>query len=218
MNQSSEISFLGSLMRTKRAPSQTKICSTSMEMDILLLWLEGKKSIYFFEYPLLLTISSDTTSTTLSHLWFHLGSNKALVRKLQNEIDALQELNDDTISKIDLLDAAIHETLRLHPVVPSGLQRLTPPEGMTIGETYIPGNTIVQVPLYTLFRGQFILCRKLLLVLTQFHQTLGHSSVQTSSLLNAGLPKLNWSRIDPCSFHSIQVRFGGTMVDYKHAN
>ncbi|OGE47023.1 hypothetical protein PENARI_c074G06439 [Penicillium arizonense] len=103
---------------------------------------------------LIVVAGSDTTSTTLSHLWFHLGSNKALVQKLQNEIDALQELNDDTISKIDLLDAAIHETLRLHPVVPSGLQRLTPPEGMTIGETYVPGNTIVQVPLYTIFRDQ----------------------------------------------------------------
>lgn len=108
------------------------------------------------EQPLLLTLTSDTTSTTLSHLWFHLASDKTLVQRLQKEIDALTELNDDALSKIDLLDATIHETLRLHPAVPSGLQRLTPPEGMTIGKTYVPGNTIVQVPLYTMFRGQFI--------------------------------------------------------------
>ena len=101
------------------------------------------------EQPLLLTLTSDTTSTTLSHLWFHLASDKTLVQRLT-------ELNDDALSKIDLLDATIHETLRLHPAVPSGLQRLTPPEGMTIGKTYVPGNTIVQVPLYTMFRGQFI--------------------------------------------------------------
>lgn len=108
------------------------------------------------EQPLLLTLTSDTTSTTLSHLWFHLASDKTLVQRLQKEIDALTELNDNALSKIDLLDATIHETLRLHPAVPSGLQRLTPPEGMTIGKTYVPGNTIVQVPLYTMFRGQFI--------------------------------------------------------------
>lgn len=100
-------------------------------------------------------MTSDTTSTTLSHLWFHLASDKALVQNLQNKIDALDELSDETISKIDLLDAAIYETLRLHPAVPSGLQRLTPQEGMMIGETFVPGNTIVQVPFYTMFRGQF---------------------------------------------------------------
>ncbi|KAF7521787.1 hypothetical protein PCG10_007884 [Penicillium crustosum] len=101
---------------------------------------------------LIIVAGSDTTSTTLSHLWFHLASDKTLVQRLQKEIDALTELNDDALSKIDLLDATIHETLRLHPAVPSGLQRLTPPEGMTIGKTYVPGNTIVQVPLYTMFR------------------------------------------------------------------
>jgi Cytochrome P450. len=52
-------------------------------------------------------LTSDTTSTTLSHLWFHLASDKALVQRLQKEIDALKELNDDTLSKIDLLDATI---------------------------------------------------------------------------------------------------------------
>lgn len=100
--------------------------------------------------------NSDTTSTTLSHLWFHLAGNRDLVQKLQSEIDTLEELNDETISKIDLLDAAIYETLRLHPVVPSGLQRITPPEGMTIGKRYIPGSTIVQAPLHTVFRGEWL--------------------------------------------------------------
>ncbi|KAJ5120265.1 hypothetical protein N7448_010934 [Penicillium atrosanguineum] len=101
---------------------------------------------------LIVVAGSDITSTTLSHLWYHLASDKALTQKLQRDIDALDELSDDTTSKIDLLNATIHETLRLHPAVPSGLQRLTPPEGMTIGKSYIPGNTIVQVPLYTMFR------------------------------------------------------------------
>ncbi|CAG7950259.1 unnamed protein product [Penicillium olsonii] len=101
---------------------------------------------------LIVVAGSDTTSTTLSHLWFQLAGDKALVQKLQNELDGLDELSDESISKIGLLDAAIYETLRLHPVIPSGLQRLTPPEGMTIGQTYIPGNIIVQVPFYRMFR------------------------------------------------------------------
>ncbi|KAJ5124816.1 uncharacterized protein N7515_008641 [Penicillium bovifimosum] len=102
---------------------------------------------------LIVVAGSDTTSTTLSHLWFHLARNKHLTKRLQKEIDGIGELNDDTISKIELLDAAIYETLRLHPAVPSGLQRITPPEGMVIGDKYIPGNTIVQMPFHTLFRA-----------------------------------------------------------------
>lgn len=42
--------------------------------------------------------------------------------------------------------------MRLHPPVPSGTQRVTPPEGMWIGERFVPGDTIVQVPSYTVFR------------------------------------------------------------------
>lgn len=30
---------------------------------------------------------------------------------------------------------------------------MTPPEGLQVDETFIPGNTIVQVPTYTLQRG-----------------------------------------------------------------
>lgn len=122
-----------------------------------MLWREGKKQPESYNTPTFLTLNSDTTSTTLSHLWFQLARNKPLTKKLQEKIDAIEELNDDTISKIELLDAAIYETLRLHPAVPSGLQRITPPEGMVIGEKYIPGNTIVQMPFHKLFRGESLL-------------------------------------------------------------
>lgn len=57
------------------------------------------------------------------------------------------------VSELPYLDAVINETLRLHPPVPSGLQRITPPEGLFIGETFVPGNTVVQAPSHTMFRG-----------------------------------------------------------------
>ncbi|KAL2166799.1 hypothetical protein VTG60DRAFT_2152 [Thermothelomyces hinnuleus] len=44
--------------------------------------------------------------------------------------------------------------MRLHPPVPSGTQRMTPPEGLWIGDRFIPGDTIVQVPSYTVFRDE----------------------------------------------------------------
>lgn len=102
----------------------------------------------------MLTATSDTVAGTMTSLFLHIASDKNLAQKLQKEIDALTELNNDALSKIDLIDAAIYETLRLHPAVPSGLQRVTPSEGMWVGEKYLPGNTIVQVPMHTVFRGK----------------------------------------------------------------
>jgi hypothetical protein len=50
------------------------------------------------------------------------------------------------------LNGAINETLRLHPPVPSGLPRLTPPEGITIGDTFIPGDTTLMLPYWSMGR------------------------------------------------------------------
>lgn len=58
------------------------------------------------------------------------------------------------LTKLEYLTACINESLRLHPVVPSGVQRITPPQGLQIGTTFVPGETIVQVPTYTLHRGK----------------------------------------------------------------
>lgn len=33
---------------------------------------------------------------------------------------------------------------------------MTPPEGLRYGETFIPGNTVVQIPTYTVHRGRSI--------------------------------------------------------------
>lgn len=50
------------------------------------------------------------------------------------------------------LNAVINETLRLHPPVPSGLLRQTPPEGLTIDGTYIPGDVVISAPTWTMGR------------------------------------------------------------------
>lgn len=59
-----------------------------------------------------------------------------------------------SLSNLIHLNAVIDESLRLHPPVPSGLQRVTPPQGLMVGGTFIPGNTIVQVPMHTIQRGK----------------------------------------------------------------
>ncbi|KGO40744.1 Cytochrome P450 [Penicillium expansum] len=108
---------------------------------------------------LIIVAGSDTTAATLTNIFFHLASDRTLYKALQTKLDALSSLSHDKLTGVKLLDAIINETLRLHPAVPSGTQRLTPPEGITIGNTYIPGNVMVCIPQHTLFRDERIFVR-----------------------------------------------------------
>jgi cytochrome P450 len=99
-------------------------------------------------------MQSDTTAASLTNVFFHLASDRALCEKLQAELDTLSDLSHDRLREIKLLDAVINETLRLHPPVPSGTQRMSPPGGMTIGQRYIPGDVMLCIPPHALFRGK----------------------------------------------------------------
>lgn len=104
---------------------------------------------------LIVIAGSDSVAATLIHTFFQLAHDPALVQRLQSEFDALPNLENDSLMTVAHLDAVINETMRLHPPVPSGTQRVTPEEGLHIGKHYIPGDVIVQVPSYTVFRGEF---------------------------------------------------------------
>ncbi|KAL2837526.1 cytochrome P450 [Aspergillus pseudodeflectus] len=108
---------------------------------------------------LIIVAGSDTTAATLTNLFFHLANDHAWQRKLQDELDALPDLSYEKLTKLKLFDALINETLRLNPAVPSGTQRMTPPEGIQIGNKYIPGDVIVCVPTHTLFRDERVFVR-----------------------------------------------------------
>ncbi|KAG8163285.1 hypothetical protein KVR01_006582 [Diaporthe batatas] len=109
-----------------------------------------------------LTISiagSDTTAAALSCLFVELATHPEVMEKLQTELDAFLQENSEpdayALSKLKYLQACIDEGLRVMPVVPSGPQRVTPPEGLRISDNlFIPGDTIVQVPTYTLHRDE----------------------------------------------------------------
>ncbi|SLM38928.1 Cytochrome P450, E-class, group I [Lasallia pustulata] len=105
------------------------------------------------------TAGSDTTSATLTHLFYELAKNPDHVLKLRDELashlSSGSDLSHQQIKNLDHLNAVINETLRLYPVAPMGIARLTPREGIEIEETYIPGNMKVSCPQYVIGRREF---------------------------------------------------------------
>lgn len=128
-------------------------------------YANGKKptnselSKLYADSRMLIIAGSDTTAATLVHLFRHFAEDADLVEKARKELAVLVSENESFHSKKALnsgfINGCINEALRLHPVVPTALQRLTPPEGLMIDGKHIPGNTIVWCPSYAMGRCKF---------------------------------------------------------------
>ncbi|KAH8822588.1 cytochrome P450 [Flagelloscypha sp. PMI_526] len=106
---------------------------------------------------LLIIAGSDTTSTLLTNALYYLVRNPSYLSKLVASIDYAFPGGDadwtpSQLKAIPMLDDLMNEVLRLSPPVPEGLTRIIPSEGLIIDEVYIPGNTIVSVPTWTIHR------------------------------------------------------------------
>ncbi|KAJ4026558.1 hypothetical protein NW752_001508 [Fusarium irregulare] len=107
---------------------------------------------------LIAVAGSDTTSSATTCLLHQLALNPETCKKLQAEIDDYKTNHEESdhfsMSKLKYLQACIDESLRLTPVLMSGLQRMTPPEGMQLDDVFIPGDTIFHAPSYTMYRDE----------------------------------------------------------------
>lgn len=109
---------------------------------------------------LIVIAGSDTIAATLTSACFLLTQHPDQIEKcrelirLANQSQDAERRREYTIRANNHIDAIILETLRLHPVIASGLQRVTPPEGILINKTYIPGGVRVQTPSYVMFRDE----------------------------------------------------------------
>lgn len=82
-----------------------------------------------------------------------MARNPAIQRKLRAEIQAHDGRSDlNALKDLPYLNAVINETLRLHPVVPTGGIRMTGADGVQIAGRYIPPDTTIVAPRYTIAR------------------------------------------------------------------
>ncbi|KAG7009753.1 hypothetical protein G7Y79_00001g000250 [Physcia stellaris] len=97
-------------------------------------------------------IPGDTVAPTLVFLFYELARHPAHADKLHAELAGIDLTNSQALQDLPHLNGIINETLRIHPPVPSGGYRETPPQGLTIADTYIPGGTTIVAPRFTIGR------------------------------------------------------------------
>ena len=123
------------------------------------------------EAQLAIVAGADTNAITISNAFCLLCSHPEYQTMLYNELRDLPMshnlIDDHHLIGKPYLSAIINEVLRLYPPVPSGLQRLTPPEGATIAGRFVPGDMIISTPTYAIQRGKYSLlkCWRMRLVL-----------------------------------------------------
>lgn len=141
----------------------TKACGPDIISVLLEPWREKKPTGLEMELlegdaQLIVAAGSDTTATSLTYTLYQLARHPEHIAKLHAEINkgvrSAGAVSDQSLKHLGHLNGVINEALRLHPPLPSALQRLTPPEGLQIGDTYIPGNVTVWCPQYAIGRSE----------------------------------------------------------------
>ncbi len=144
--------------RVKTGASEPDLLSYLLGEDKETGWKHTREEL-ISDCGLIIVAGSDTTSLSMGMAMFELTRNPSILRKVADEMDAVfgsdPAENFDKLQKdCPYLNAFIHEVLRIHPPVMSGLQRTTPPQGMTLKNTFIPGNTTVTIPTFAMHRDE----------------------------------------------------------------
>jgi hypothetical protein len=113
------------------------------------------------ECSIMMNAGSDTTAVALTNVLYHLIKNPICLEKLRDEVDNALDEDEvvapyDKVKDLPFLRACLDESLRLTPPNTMNVPRITPPKGMTIMGEWIPGNTTVHNPPYSMHRNEKI--------------------------------------------------------------
>ncbi|KAF9249319.1 hypothetical protein DTO013E5_8509 [Penicillium roqueforti] len=108
-------------------------------------WLSGDTAT-------LVVAGSDTTAPSLTLVFYFLARYPMHAEKIYEEIQGVDRENPAALAMLPHLTGTINEAMRLLPAVLTFSSRITPPEGLMIDGTFIPGNTKICAPRYTIGR------------------------------------------------------------------
>ncbi|EXJ68150.1 uncharacterized protein A1O5_08765 [Cladophialophora psammophila CBS 110553] len=111
----------------------------------------------YTEVAHLVHAGSDTTSTTLTYLFWLLAKHPEWQSRLRAELMTVPSCTDGVFTykeviALPVLDAIINEALRLYPAAPASLPRETPSGGRNLNGIFIPEKTVVSMQCYTTHR------------------------------------------------------------------
>ncbi|KAL8925887.1 MAG: hypothetical protein Q9172_002040 [Xanthocarpia lactea] len=123
-------------------------------------WLSG-------EAATLVVAGSATTSPTLSTLFYLLARHPDDMEIITQELSTVDVQDVKAVALLPHLNGAINEAMRLLPAIMTSGTRVTPPEGLTIAETFIPGDVKIAAPRYSI--GRIIRSNELCGLLATYH-------------------------------------------------
>lgn len=129
---------------------------------------EHEKGLLETDARLLVVAGSDTTSAALTFAFYNIARDPKIIEGLRSELSDNNisngpDLNVHSLKDLPYLNGVINETLRLHPPVPSGFFRDTPPEGVTMGGHFLPGGVTLLTPPLVIQR-----CKRSITTLSQY--------------------------------------------------
>ncbi|CAI6238131.1 unnamed protein product [Periconia digitata] len=107
--------------------------------------------LLFGESRLIISAGTETTSSALTFAMMQLATHPKYMLAVRKEYRDNKQ-NYHCQRTIPMVDAVIHESMRLWSPVFLPAQRVTPPSGIHINGHFIPGNMIVQMPPFPRFR------------------------------------------------------------------
>ncbi|KAL6720637.1 hypothetical protein ACLMJK_002562 [Lecanora helva] len=108
-------------------------------------WLSGDTAT-------VVVAGSDTTAPSLTNLLYLLACNPNEVEKIQTELEGIDPQDSKAVAALCHLNGAINESMRLLPAVLTFVTRVSPPEGLEVEGTWIPGDVKIAAPRYTIGR------------------------------------------------------------------
>jgi cytochrome P450 len=103
----------------------------------------------------LVIAGSETTTTVLSAISYHIMKNAATQKRLVNEIrssfESYESIRGSSCEQLPYLKAVINEGLRIFPPIPMGLPRVSP--GATVDGMYIPAGVEVATHTWSVQRN-----------------------------------------------------------------